>query len=66
MISGGSPPASNCTSPSLAVADVAVSACQVELFTEGDEVNELMFVVAGYLEVFASSAAAEEKDRESM
>jgi CRP-like cAMP-binding protein len=42
------------------------AAAQVEILTEGDEVNELMFVVAGYLEAFASSAAAEEKDRESM
>jgi hypothetical protein len=39
---------------------------QVELLTEGDEVNELMFVVGGYLEAFASSAAAEQKDRESL
>jgi CRP-like cAMP-binding protein len=41
-------------------------AAQVEILTQGDEVNELMFVVAGYLEAFASSAQAEEKDRESM
>eukprot|EP00879_Flechtneria_rotunda_P011143 GHRR01011641.1.p1 GENE.GHRR01011641.1~~GHRR01011641.1.p1 ORF type:complete len:698 (+),score=354.14 GHRR01011641.1:186-2279(+) len=40
--------------------------CQVDIFCEGDEVNELMFVVGGYLEVFASSSAAEAKDRESI
>eukprot|EP00878_Enallax_costatus_P011541 GHUV01012048.1.p1 GENE.GHUV01012048.1~~GHUV01012048.1.p1 ORF type:complete len:746 (+),score=322.29 GHUV01012048.1:330-2567(+) len=50
----------------LGVAKLETFMPQVELFTEGDEVNELMFVVAGYLEAFASSAAAEEKDKESI
>jgi CRP-like cAMP-binding protein len=39
---------------------------QVELFTEGDEVNELYFIVAGYVEVFASASAAEKSDKESL
>ncbi len=34
--------------------------------TMGDDVNELMIVVAGYAEAFASDKAAEEKDRQSM
>jgi CRP-like cAMP-binding protein len=38
----------------------------VELFSEGDEVNELYFLVAGYVEVFASAAAAELSDNESL
>ncbi|KAF6250783.1 hypothetical protein COO60DRAFT_1567426 [Scenedesmus sp. NREL 46B-D3] len=50
----------------LGVARLETFMPQVEILAEGDEVNELMFVVAGYLEAFASSAAAEEKDRESM
>eukprot|EP00775_Hariotina_reticulata_P006155 gene6155-6392_t len=50
----------------LGVARLETFMPQVELLTEGDEVNELMFVVGGYLEVFASSAAAEQKDRESL
>jgi len=39
---------------------------QVELFAEGDEVNELYFIVAGYVEVFASASAAEQSDKESL
>eukprot|EP00882_Tetradesmus_deserticola_P002691 GHRQ01002862.1.p1 GENE.GHRQ01002862.1~~GHRQ01002862.1.p1 ORF type:complete len:924 (+),score=556.38 GHRQ01002862.1:315-3086(+) len=50
----------------LGVARLETFMPQVEILTEGDEVNELMLVVAGYLEAFASSAAAEERDRESI
>lgn len=39
---------------------------QVEIFSEGDEVNELYFIVAGYVEVFASAAQAEQSDKESL
>ena len=36
------------------------------MFNEGDEVNELYFIVAGYVEVFASAAHAEQSDKESL